>query len=77
MDRATWWGYSPWGPKELDTTEGLTNTHTGKITVVTHLILQITFTRNGSFHPITTGKNRGRNTFSLNIVGNRYYYYWN
>ena len=24
MDEGTWWGYSPWGHKDLDTTERLT-----------------------------------------------------
>ena len=24
MDRGAWWAYSPWGGKELDTTEHLT-----------------------------------------------------
>ena len=24
MDRGAWWARSPWGPKELDTTEPLT-----------------------------------------------------
>ena len=28
MDRGAWWGYSPWGYKELGITEGLTHTHT-------------------------------------------------
>ena len=28
MDRGAWWGYSPWGHKELGITEGLTHTHT-------------------------------------------------
>ena len=26
MDKAAWGGYSPWGPKESDTTGGLTDT---------------------------------------------------
>jgi len=31
MDRETWWAtYSPWGPKELDTTERL-STHTQRM----------------------------------------------
>ena len=28
MDREVWWATSPWGHKELDTTEQLTHTHT-------------------------------------------------
>ena len=27
MDRGAWWGYSPWGHKELDTTEPLNHQH--------------------------------------------------
>ena len=33
MDRGPWWGYSPWGHKESDTTEQLNNATMGMITV--------------------------------------------
>ena len=32
-DRRAWW-LSPWGPKELDTTEQLTHTHTDNISSI-------------------------------------------
>ena len=36
MDRGAWWGYSPWGRRELDTTELLKCTHTHAQTASTN-----------------------------------------